>query len=183
MGPPGRQGAAAAAGPPGYRRLPPPTCLPSAPRCCCGPSHAPLQEQALRKAADLQQQASHSAKQGLHGARLVSMAVHSRLASQSFKNCDHVWLWMRLKLLLIIRVRRWPRMWRAAMPKLPAARWAACCTAPPPHPRPCLRPACWCAQGCDGVAADARIYTGSSTPETGGSHCGHSVSAASLCCC
>lgn len=66
--------------------LPPPSVRPAPAacrrRCSIGPPFMPaaaaihrmytIQEQALKKAADLQQQASHSAKQGLHGAHLVS---------------------------------------------------------------------------------------------------------------
>lgn len=69
----------------------------------------PLQEQALRKAADLQQQASHSAKQGLHGARLVSSAASQPPGEPVIQTCDHVRLWMRLILHLVMRCR-WPRM-------------------------------------------------------------------------
>ena len=84
--------AAAVAGPADSRACRRHTCLCAIPRAIrrsihsCGPLPHKPQEQALKKAADLQQQASQSAKQGLHGARLVRDPAAA--AQQTWSLCD-----------------------------------------------------------------------------------------------
>lgn len=137
--------AAAAAGPAASRRRSNRSLLPH------------LQEQALQKAAHLQQQTSQSAKEGLHGARLVSTAPPRcwalagpcsppRACQPHGCSCMSVRSAVAQESCTFSMPRcRWPLMWRAATPRPRAARWASCCTAPPRPAPPWASPACWCA--------------------------------------